>query len=199
MTPSPTERKRELRRRLRAVLAGMTPEGQRAASTRVCCLLQQQSIWREAKVVLLYSPLPEELDIQKAAHAALTEGRIVGVLRYDPTEGLYAARQIGDWQRDLAPGAFGILEPSLECPPLAMNRLDFALVPGLGFTTDGRRLGRGKGYYDRVLAQVRGFKCGVAFDQQIVDEIPTEPHDAQLDCILTPTRWCRVTRGAVPN
>jgi 5-formyltetrahydrofolate cyclo-ligase len=80
-----------------------------------------------------------------------------------------------------------------------MNRLDFALVPGLGFTTDGRRLGRGKGYYDRVLAQVRGFKCGVAFDQQIVDEIPAEPHDAQLDCILTPTRWCRVTRGAVPN
>jgi 5-formyltetrahydrofolate cyclo-ligase len=54
---------------------------------------------------------------------------------------------------------------------------------------DGRRLGRGKGYYDRLLAAVRGAKCGVAFDQQVVSEIPVEPHDILMNFTLTPTRW----------
>ena len=68
-------------------------------------------------------------------------------------------------------------------------RLDLALVPGIGFTLDGGRLGRGKGYYDRLLAEVPVMKCGVAFECQIADEFPLESHDVQLNCILTPTRW----------
>jgi 5-formyltetrahydrofolate cyclo-ligase len=63
------------------------------------------------------------------------------------------------------------------------------LVPGVAFDSHGRRLGRGKGFYDQLLAFVRGTKCGVAFDEQIVPEIPIEPHDVRLNCILTPTRW----------
>ena len=72
---------------------------------------------------------------------------------------------------------------------MPLNRLDFVLVPGIAFDLQGRRLGRGKGYYDRLLAEVRGKTCGVAFDEQIVDEIPVEPHDIHVNCILTPTRW----------
>jgi 5-formyltetrahydrofolate cyclo-ligase len=63
------------------------------------------------------------------------------------------------------------------------------LVPGVAFDLRGRRLGRGKGFYDRLLADAGGLKCGVAFDEQIVTEIPVEPHDVSVDCILTPTRW----------
>jgi len=72
---------------------------------------------------------------------------------------------------------------------LSLNRLDFILVPGVAFDLQGRRLGRGKGFYDQILAVVRGTVCGVAFDQQITPEIPVEPHDAVVNCILTPTRW----------
>jgi 5-formyltetrahydrofolate cyclo-ligase len=59
----------------------------------------------------------------------------------------------------------------------------------VAFDLHGRRLGRGKGFYDRLLARTRGTKCGVAFDEQIVAKITVEPHDAQVNCLLTPTRW----------
>jgi 5-formyltetrahydrofolate cyclo-ligase len=75
---------------------------------------------------------------------------------------------------------------------IALNRLDLALVPGVGFDADGRRLGRGRGHYDRLLAQVAGTKCGVAFDEQMAPEIPVAPHDVILNRIVTPTRWLEV-------
>jgi 5-formyltetrahydrofolate cyclo-ligase len=196
VTPSVQERKGALRRQLREVLSALDPRERAAASAAACARLAGQPAWRGARSVLAYCPLPGELDIESAARAALAEGKQLAVLRYEPGRGAYAAYRIADWERDLVPGAFGIREPAAGCPPADMMRLDFVLVPGLGFSADGRRLGRGKGYYDRVLAQVRGLTCGVAFDQQVVDEIPTEPHDVHLDCILTPTRWCCAGRGA---
>ena len=66
---------------------------------------------------------------------------------------------------------------------------DLILVPGVAFDLHGRRLGRGKGFYDQLLAAVRGTTCGVAFEQQMVREVPVEPHDIHLNSILTPTRW----------
>jgi 5-formyltetrahydrofolate cyclo-ligase len=68
------------------------------------------------------------------------------------------------------------------------------LVPGLAFDPSGRRLGRGKGFYDRLLAMVRGRKCGIAFEEQVVPEIPVEPHDIRLDCLLTPRRWMETVK-----
>jgi len=62
-------------------------------------------------------------------------------------------------------------------------------VPGLGFDLSGHRLGRGRGYYDRLLAGIAGVKCGVAFDPQVVAQIPAERHDVNMNFILTPTRW----------
>jgi 5-formyltetrahydrofolate cyclo-ligase len=195
MTAPPAEFKRQLRRQFRTILASLTPEVRRVASAEACRLLLQQSAWRQAGTILIYSPRAEELDVRDVARAALESRKSLGLLGFQPIEGCYAARQIRDWPGDLAPGHRGILEPRAHCPALDMKRLDFVLVPGLGFSPDGCRLGSGKGYYDRVLAQIRGFKCGVAFDQQVVDEIPTEPHDVRLDCILTPTRWLPVSRA----
>ena len=96
---------------------------------------------------------------------------------------------IRETPRDLQPGQFGILEPAADCPIYNLKQLDLALVPGLGFALNGVRLGRGQGYYDRLLAGVPGCKCGVAFDGQVAVEIPVEPHDVRVDCILTPSRW----------
>jgi 5-formyltetrahydrofolate cyclo-ligase len=64
-----------------------------------------------------------------------------------------------------------------------------ALVPGVVFDQEGRRLGRGKGFYDRLLPSVGGPLCGVAFDWQVLPAIPVEPHDHVLNYILTPSRW----------
>jgi 5-formyltetrahydrofolate cyclo-ligase len=73
-----------------------------------------------------------------------------------------------------------------------LNRLDLVLVPGVGFDLQGRRLGRGRGFYDRLLADVDGIKCGVAFEEQVVSEIPVGPRDVRLNFILTPTRCVEV-------
>jgi 5-formyltetrahydrofolate cyclo-ligase len=103
--------------------------------------------------------------------------------------GRYVVCEIRDADKDILSGQFGIREPVAACAELTLNRLDLILVPGVAFDLHGRRLGRGKGFYDRLLAVVRGTTCGAAFDEQIVGEIPVEPHDVHLNCILTPTRW----------
>jgi 5-formyltetrahydrofolate cyclo-ligase len=101
----------------------------------------------------------------------------------------YTACPIQDPASDLETGAFGIREPAARCAVEPLNKLDLILVPGVAFDLTGHRLGRGKGFYDQLLTAVRGKTCGIAFDQQIVREVPVEPHDKVLNCILTPTRW----------
>jgi len=184
--------KNDLRKRLRKRLRGM-PETWRAdCSAKVCALLARQQVWREAKAVLFYAALPDEIDLTALMEAALAEGRTVALPRFSAETGAYAACQIEDFSRDCAPGKFGVQEPAARCPIIALNRLDLALVPGVGFDAAGHRLGRGRGYYDRLLAGVTGTRCGVAFDEQMTPEIPAEPHDITLNCIITPTRWVEI-------
>jgi len=109
--------------------------------------------------------------------------------RFIRTTNQYTACQIKDPLTDLQLGRFGIREPAEHCADLTISQLDLLLVPGVAFDLHGRRLGRGKGFYDQLLAVASGTTCGVAFDEQIVKEIPVEPHDIFVDCILTPTRW----------
>jgi 5-formyltetrahydrofolate cyclo-ligase len=119
---------------------------------------------------------------------ALAAGKLVALPRFIPETSSYAACQISGSTR-LINGRFGIREPVDGCPQIPLNKLDFILVPGLAFDLQGCRLGRGKGFYDRMLAAVLGKTCGVAFDEQIVRDVPVEPLDLSVDCILTPTRW----------
>ena len=83
-------------------------------------------------------------------------------------------------------GAFGILEPQGERPCPA-GEIDLVVCPGVAFTADGRRLGRGRGYYDRYLGDpaFRGFRVGVCYAHQLVDDLPVEPHDVRMDRVIT--------------
>ena len=94
-------------------------------------------------------------------------------------------------QNQLVTGSFGILEPSPDAPITPVEQLDLILCPGLGFGRDHSRLGRGRGYYDRLLASKRpdARTIGLAYDPQIVDHVPTEAHDIPLDYLLTPSGW----------
>src|SRR5207342_2860520 len=109
--------------------------------------------------------------------------------RYVVAGDTYEVCQVSDAQHDLQPGRFGLPEPVTACSSLDLKQLDLTLVPGVAFALNGNRLGRGKGYYDRLLEKIPGCKCGVAFDWQLKVDIPTEGHDVRLNCILTPTRW----------
>ena len=159
------------------------------ASRQACDLLEKQSLWKNAMTILFYAPLPEELDIWPLAQDSLAKGKTVLLPRFEAEQGHYVACLINDPASDLRAGQFGVREPAPSCVKFSLNRLDLILAPGIAFDLDGHRLGRGKGFYDRLLAQLEGTTCGVAFDQQIVPRIPVEPHDIRLSCILTPTRW----------
>ena len=181
--------KAELRAQMRVVLRGISAEGRQQDSIRARERLAQQAVWRNSSAILFYVPRLDEVDLFPLLEEALAAGKDVAFPRYVPERGVYAACRIERFQHDCVPGHFGIVEPSDGCPIFPLNRLDFVLVPGLAFDLTGRRLGRGKGYYDRILAEVTGTRCGVAFDEQLIERIPAEPHDMSVNCILTPSNW----------
>lgn len=190
MNPTVTEAKQALRRAMRAVQARVSAEVRAAASAALCQRMGQQPLWQQAERVLFFAPLPQEPDLRPLLAEALRAGKTVVLPRFDPERRDYGGFQIRGLS-DLQAGHFGIEEPGPHCPAVPLNRLDFLFVPGVAFDASGRRLGRGKGYFDRLLADARGHKCGVAFEWQVVARVPTEPHDAIMDSLLTPKRWLR--------
>jgi 5-formyltetrahydrofolate cyclo-ligase len=189
VTDSIDNAKANLRQQIRAQLLKLSVAVRDAASASLCARLRELNMWRDVRSVLLFAPLPEEPDIWPLLSEAIAAGKTVALPAFVPGTSLYTARQIIEPARDLVPGKFGIREPAASCPEVALNRLDLALVPGVAFDVSGGRLGRGKGFYDRLLPAVNGLKCGVAFDEQIVDAVPVGPMDVRLNCIVTPTRW----------
>ena len=87
--------------------------------------------------------------------------------------------------QDLQAGAFGILEPTGKLFT-DYKKIDVAVVPGMAFDKEGRRLGRGKGYYDRFLRLLPNtYKIGICFSWQLVDHVPTDEHDILMDQVLS--------------
>jgi 5-formyltetrahydrofolate cyclo-ligase len=181
-----------LRARMRQWLRTMTPETRRQASEAACRRLEAQEVWRQARAILIYAPRQDELDITDLVDQALSVGKILALPQYQAEAGCYRACRLEVPIRQLPIGRYGIPEPGSACAVVPLDRLDIALVPGVAFDVSGHRLGRGQGYYDRLLANLGGIKCGVGFDTQVQPRIPVEPHDAVLDRILTPTRWVAV-------
>lgn len=188
-SPSPAENKTALRTRLRAEFKAHSTETRAAESIPLRARIQTSSAWQSARAVLLFFPFASEPDISPLLADALATGKLLALPRFNATTKAYEAVQVTGLARELVIGAFQMREPVATCPVVPLNRLDLALVPGLGFDARGHRLGRGKGYYDRLLAGFSGRKIGVAFDLQIVPEVPREPHDIALDAVVTPTRW----------
>jgi len=183
------EAKRALRQQICTELSRLRPAERAAASAQARARLAAQPLWQTAQWVLFFAPMPEELDVWPLLAEALSAGKQVALPRFVAETRVYEACSIQDLELDLQVGHFGIREPNRRCARLSSIRLDLILVPGVAFDLRGGRLGRGKGYYDRLLQELQGTTCGVAFDQQVVEAIPLAPHDARLDCLLTPTRW----------
>jgi len=195
MTVGLKTEKVSLRNDIRTRLKSMTPDQRAVASQQACALLEQQPLWKQAKLILFYAPLPQEIDLWRLLQDSIAAGKTTALPRLDAATQRYVACEVKELTRDLKHGEFGIREPAGHCMAISSKPLDLILVPGVAFDLQGRRLGRGKGFYDQLLASVRGMTCGVAFDEQIVDRVPVEPHDIHLNCILTPTRWIEPWRA----
>ncbi|KAB2648407.1 MAG: 5-formyltetrahydrofolate cyclo-ligase [Verrucomicrobia bacterium] len=183
------ESKQALRAQARAQVAGLSSEYRAAAAAQVVVSLSSRPEWARASSVLLFAPLPDELDVWPLVELALMAGKTVALPAFASASNGYVPRRIVDATADLIAGKFGVREPAEACVAVPLNQLDLVLVPGIAFDARGGRLGRGKGFYDRLLAGARGTKCGVAFDEQLVHAVPVGRLDIRLNCILTPTRW----------
>lgn len=174
--------KTELRQLIRERKAACPPAERAALSQAVIAQLEKHPRWQAANTVLLYHSLPDEVDTHQLLHQWGTRKRILlpAVVGNDLQLRPYSNDQ------QLEEGAYHILEPATTGTCEEHEDIDLAIIPGMAFTRNGHRLGRGKGYYDRLLARwPKVYKIGICWPFQLVEEIPTEAHDICLDAIIT--------------
>jgi len=183
-TPSSPD-KSALRRRLRAELAGLAPGAVARRSEAVLAALVPEIA---RGTVLAYAPLPREVQLDPVLVTLATEGRLVLPRVVGEELSLHRVADIAGLRR----GSLGIREPGADCPRVEPGDIEVVLVPGLAFGRDGTRLGRGGGYFDRLLPRLRARRVGACFALQLFDTVPTEPHDARVDAVVTEEGCLRV-------
>lgn len=145
-----------------------------------------------AQVVAFYMAFDAEVDLDRLLRRRLDAGLPVWLPRFNRPGKCYEMVQVRSVEADVAPGAFGIPEPRAELPAVPPQEQRAAtvmwLVPGVAFDPRGERLGRGRGYYDRLLDGTRGVRVGVAWDWQVVAALPHAAHDVSMDWVVTDTR-----------
>ena len=161
------------------------PEEREEASLAICNRIKALEVWRGAKTVLLYAPLPDELDVMRL----FDHSKTVCFPRFKSNRGYESVA--AECIEDLVAGKFGIQEPPPEAKEIRASDIDITLVSGLAFDEACNRLGRGRGFYDRWLPQISGIKIGIGFDHQLIDAVPTDNHDHQLDMVVMPSKEIR--------
>lgn len=159
-SPEMIAKKNALRMDMGLRLRAMTAEDRQSLSDEICERVLEMAQWAEAQNVILFSPLPSE--------------PIITPLKLDCD-----ARKVSCVNIPQSPKN----EADLHLP----DSIDLILVPGLAFSKDRHRLGRGGGFFDRLLAgrAAGAFKLGICFSFQLLDAIPTESHDILMDTVVT--------------
>ena len=173
--------KRDIRRSVRAEIAKLSADEKQMLSAQIFSKLSTSSIIEEASVVALFISLSDEPQIAEFIEHLLLQKKRIVVPRIEGDD-----MNFYDIREGLAKGAFGIMEPTATTP-IEPSEIDVMVVPGVAFTPNGLRCGRGKGFYDKYLSH-RGFRArtiGVCYPCQIVEELPVEEHDKRLDCVVS--------------
>ena len=176
-----TTDKRALRKEIRSEIAKLSSEEKAALSAQIFSKIATLSKLEEASVVALFVALHDEPQTSGFIEQLLEKNKRVVVPRIEGEE-----MNLYDISEGIEAGAFGIMEPIAKAP-IEPSEIDVMVVPGVVFTLDGKRCGRGKGFYDKYLSH-RGFRAytiGVCYPCQIVENLPTEEHDKVLDRVTT--------------
>ncbi len=191
--------KDNLRSRMRKWRDQTLPEDKhRQKSSRICERLLRQNLIGEDDLLLGYAPIRGEVDLlflyrqlPESVRLALprVEGSTLGLYEVKDRSGLARSLEEDKVQEGFVRGHYSIIEPDPDCfTSVYSTQLDSILVPGLVFDRDGRRIGYGSGYYDRLLSSVSYTtrRIGICFEEQIVqEELPENPHDERVDSVVT--------------
>jgi len=171
--------KRELRLQMKRRLRDIPPEQYEAKSAEICAKVTNN--FANIHIVAAFASSRFEPSLETLWSQGFFPQRMVLYPKIDGTNLVFCPAASG---KELRPGQFGILEPVRATAQLSP---DVILVPGLAFTREGHRLGRGAGFYDRFLGASPPdiIKAGICFDFQVVPELPAEPHDVRMDLVIT--------------
>lgn len=171
--------KYEVRNKIKALRIMMAAEEKLAAAEAVFERVEHSAAFQLAEKILMYHSLPDELDTRRFLNKWKDKKRFflprvngvnLELLPYDESR--------------LEIGSFHIEEPTgSDIHPI--EEIEVIIVPGVAFDRKGRRLGRGKGFYDRLLKSSKATKIGVGYEFQLVDELPYEDHDVPMNMIIT--------------
>jgi 5-formyltetrahydrofolate cyclo-ligase len=180
--------KQALRQRLIAARKSLEPRVRAGLSAAIAARVAALPRFAAARGIALYWPLGAEVDTAELARLAAGEGKVLLWPRVSP--GWRALRFAACAPGELVQGPLGAREPPPGAPEVELGAIDVACVPGVGFDPALRRLGRGGGYYDATLPALAGraLRLGLAFECQVVAELPAEAHDAGVDLVATESR-----------
>jgi 5-formyltetrahydrofolate cyclo-ligase len=187
MTTTP-EKKQQIRARVRAAIATLSPEQRREKSYDITKTVLASDFFARAQTILFYAPTPEEADVMPVARAALDAGKRVCFPRVEwDTYGMHVVAL-----DSLDEDAFAVRRHAIREPvggaPIEPDELNLVLVPGVAFSTRGDRVGHGAGFYDRFLRQSPATRLGVCFSEQIDESVQGEDHDVPMEAIVTDGR-----------
>jgi 5-formyltetrahydrofolate cyclo-ligase len=164
----------------------MPEEERHRKSLAACALIAASQEFAAAEVVMLFLSMPQEIDTASLALRCWQSSKSVVVPKVSWDQRRMLPVEISSLQTGVTTSGQGIREPD-SGKPIPLNLIDLVIVPGLGFTEAGFRIGRGMGFYDRFLAQgdFVGRSCGLAFEEQIVPQLPVLDHDVPLHMLVT--------------
>jgi len=193
------EAKRAMRDRILMERDALPLEVREQAGRTIVATLAARSDFRAATTVLLSLSFRSEYDTRPLFEAAFASGKIVSAPRVNTDSRMLEAYVITDLTPDVAPGFRGIPEPLAHCAAVALDAIDWVLVPGVAFDLHGHRIGYGGGYYDRLLPLLRkdARRVAGAFELQVVEQVPSAPHDLAVDAIITERRTVEVRPGSL--
>lgn len=184
--------KSEIRYRVRQVRKALPAEARAERSGRIHERLFERPEWQRARTVLLFASMRTEVDTGPIERRARAEGKVVACPRM--TEDLKEL-DVRMWEEGVVPYAQGRLapEPPPDAPPCPLDTIDLVVVPAVALDPRGARIGYGAGLYDRLLPRVpRAVRVAVAFDFQLVAEVPETEGDQRVHVVLTDQRTIEV-------
>jgi len=175
-----------LRKKFLAARSALGPVEHLVLDGAVAARLMSLEAFASADTVVGYASDGNEPNVRSVLENARIIGKKIALVRYDKVKKAYDPVEISSFQEDLEVGKFGLLEPKADLQPAVLSEKSLWLVPAVAFDKTGMRLGRGGGFYDRMLAEYPGKKVGVFYQcQYSEDALPCAEHDQKLTMAVT--------------
>lgn len=178
------EDKKKVRKKVKTTLEQLSEEKRVEYTKQISAQLYDLNEWKQAKIIGMTISIPPEIPTLHMIEQAWREGKEVAIPKCNPENKTMQFKKITSFEQ-LESVYSGLLEPIENTKEVIPEEMNLLVVPGLAFTRDGYRLGFGGGYYDRFLSLYKGATVALAFECQLVDDLPTELHDIPVHQVVT--------------